>query len=144
MEASEISLILGGLGALIATLVTAYRGLAGDKFKHKTTESENILSGYTGQIKVMREELKEAREAHRSDVAAIRTAHAEEMARLTAHHRTELENTNWLHEQDRQEWIQEKAELRSEIEMLKAQLVALLARIDNSLPFQTRQEPPTT
>lgn len=141
MEPSSIVLIMGGIATLLGALVAAYRGLTGDKFKRKTEESENILAGYTGQIKAMREELKEARDAHREEVIAVRKAHAEEMFRINAQHIAEVQRVNQLHEEDREEWAKEKAELRSEIEMLKSQLVALLARIDNT-PLPRRKDKP--
>lgn len=110
-----IAAILVGLSTFLGGIALAYRGLRGDTFQRKVTESAALLSGYTEMVGNLRKEID-----------AIRDAHAKDQQRATDHHRVELENTNFLHEEERSRWRAERERLEERVDQLEAQVAALL------------------
>ena len=117
MSGEGIAAILVGLGTFLSGLVLAWRGLSGDRFQRKVTESAALLTGYTEMVANLRTEIREVREAN-----------ALEVDRQQRHHRSELETVNLLHSEDRRRWDLDRDRLVERIDALEEQVAALLDR----------------
>lgn len=117
MTGTEISAIIVGLGTFVGAVALALRGITGDRFQRKVTESASLLSGYTEMVKNLR-----------AEIADIRQDNDSEIQRLQQQHQRELEQQNLLHEQERQRWNAERNRLEERLETLEAQVVALMNR----------------
>lgn len=115
MTGTEWAAMMTAAGAFIGAVILAVRGVTGDRFQRKVTESAALLSGYTEQVKNLRGELEAARVAHDAEVRRIQERHQREIDHLNAQH-TQVETR----------WDEERQRLEDRIETLEAQVAALL------------------
>jgi hypothetical protein len=74
------------------------------------------------------QELAEMRAHHAAELAEMRRVHGEEVERLNRHHRRELDNTAEYLRQLDERYGAERQRMQDEIELLKAQVVALMTQ----------------
>lgn len=120
MAAEGIAAILVALSTFIGGVILAFRGLSGDKFNRKVTESAALLTGYTEMVSNLREEIRE-----------IRADNEKEQERSQRHHKVEIENLIFLHDEERKRWETERVRLTERIDLLESQVAALLYRPKN-------------
>lgn len=128
LTSEQIIAVLGALGAFIGVVFGIVRAMTGERFQRRVTESAALLSGYTDMVKSLRVELTEVKEQHSKD-----------MERQANHHRVEIENTNFLHDEERKRWQTERERLEERIDTLEAQVAALLYRPEGR---RTRKDDP--
>lgn len=121
MSPEGIAAILVAGGTFITGLILALRGVSGDKFQRKVTESAALLSGYTEMVKNLR-----------AEVAAIRDQHAADMERQQRQHDADLATQQQLHDAERMRWMAERVRLEERIETQEAQIAAFLLRPKSS------------
>ena len=81
--------LIGALSAAMVGLLTTYRGLTGDKFNRKVSESASLLIGYTTMVEGLRDEVRENKLSYSVDVERIQARHDREMSALSKHHADE-------------------------------------------------------
>lgn len=121
MSSEAIVAILAAGGTFITGLILALRGVSGDRFNRKVTESAALLTGYTEMVANLRKEIKDIREDN-----------ASEIERIQRQHQVELENIRFLHNEDRKRWESERDHMAGRIETLEAQVAAVLFRPQTS------------
>ena len=118
MTGEGIAAIVVAAGGFIGAVVLAFRGLSGDRFSRKVSESAALLSGYTEMVKNLRTEIDEMRKSHSDD-----------MGRMLKNHVLEIESINDNCDKDRARWDAERERLEERIETLEAQVYALLHQV---------------
>lgn len=121
MSPEGIAAILAAATTFIGGVILAIRGVTGDRFQRKVTESAALLTGYTEMVKNLRQEISD-----------IRADNEKEQDRKERHHKVELENLIFLHDEERKRWIEERDRMNERIETLEAQVAALLYRPDDA------------
>jgi uncharacterized protein YukE len=117
VDGTTIAAVLTALGAFIGAVVLAYRGLSGDRFARKVSESAALLTGYTEMVKNLRTEIDQMRQSHAAD-----------MGRMLKNHVLEINSINENCDKDRARWDRERLRLEERIETLEAQVYAVLHR----------------
>lgn len=117
MKAESLAAVLVALSTFIGGLALAYRGLSGDRFQRKVTESAALLTGYTEMVGNLRKEID-----------AIRVAHGSEIERQQKIHKTEMDGLRLLHEEERTRWNEERQRLEDRVDELEGKVTALLYR----------------
>lgn len=120
MKTEALAAIIVAFGTFIGAVVLAYRGLSGDRFQRKVSESAALLSGYTEMVKNLRTELDEVRKSHESD-----------MGRMLKNHTIELTTQADLWDKERGRWDRDRERMDERIELLEAQVAALLNQLNN-------------
>ena len=121
MSGEAIAAILVAAGTFLSGLILAIRGLSGDRFNRKVTESAALLTGYTEMVANLRKEIKEIREDN-----------THEIERLQRQHKVEIENLTFMQNQERERWDGERNRLEERIDTLEAQVAAVLFRPSGS------------
>lgn len=115
MTVEGIAAILVALSTFIGAVILAIRGLSGDRFQRKVTESAALLTGYTEMVTNLRK-----------DIDAMRLQHSSEVERLQRQHRTELEGMAVLHKEERDRWGEDRDRLEERVDLLEGQVTAYL------------------
>lgn len=128
MSPEGIAALLVAITTFLGGLIAAYRSLSGDKFDRKVKESTALLTGYTEMVSNLRREID-----------AMRTAYAEDTAHRQRQHQNEIQGLAILHKEERDRWSQERERLEDRIEVLEAQVAAVIFRPEGA---KTRNDDP--
>lgn len=124
-----LGVFLTAFGAFVATLVLAYRGLSGDRFTRKVSESAALLSGYTEMVKNLRLEIGEMRLDHDKEVVRNRKQGEEDAERAERMHKLELDGLVAIYAEERKHWDSERERLGKEMLFLKEQIDDLTSQV---------------
>lgn len=126
LKTEELSALIVGVGGIITAVGIQIRGVYGERFSRKVDAAAALLSGYTDMVEQLRQELRECNEAGSKAVEIARD-----------HARRNAEMSRVFYESERDNWRIDKADLKSEIaaqneeiDTLKAQVYALMARVE--------------
>lgn len=117
-----VGVFLTAFGAFVGTLVIAYRGLSGDRFTRKVSESAALLSGYTEMVKNLRLEIGEIRLDHDKEVIRNRSQCQEDTERTARMHKLELDGLIAVYAEERKHWDEERVRLKEEMDTLKEKI----------------------
>lgn len=138
-----VGVFLTAIGAFVGTLVIAYRGLSGDRFTRKVSESAALLSGYTEMVKNLRLEIGEIRLDHDKEVIRNKKQCQEDSERTTRLHKLELDGLIAIYAEERRHWDLERARLEREMEALREKFDELGTEVyylKNRPPESQKQE----
>lgn len=128
---------LAAFGAFIGALVLAYRGLSGDRFTRRVSESAALLTGYTEMVKNLRLEISEIRSDHDKEMLRNKQQYQADLERLSTMHRLELSGIISTHNEERKHWEAERVRLSNQISEFDERLDELrtqLYLLKNPLP----------
>lgn len=124
-----LGVFLTAFGAFIGTLVLAYRGLSGDRFTRKVSESAALLSGYTEMVKNLRVEIGEIRIDHDKEILRNKDQYHQDLERLSAMHKLEINNVIAMYNEERKQWAIERERTHSQMLALEERLEELKTQV---------------
>ncbi len=131
LDWTEFSAAVVAVSAAIAAVVTAARGLFGDKFRRDVEQSASLLSGYQGMVVSLQGDIANARRELEAERAARNKERLElyaEIDKLRDSIAAERDRLRVVLTAERAAWDTEREELHRQIDELRNEVATLQPR----------------